>query len=98
MHYTHEEEESRRAEIDAAKAMRSSAEAPSKTAGPVGSLSCDALVGRLTARVVSAARRTAAEIVKSHRGGESNIDDENELVEAVEALDRHEKQSPNVSR
>ena len=44
MHYTHEEEEARRAEIDAAKATRSSAEAALKTAGPVGSLSCDALV------------------------------------------------------
>ena len=43
----------------------------------------------LTARVVVAARRSAAMITKAHDGDESNIDDENALVAAVEALDRH---------
>ena len=43
----------------------------------------------LTARVVAAARRSAAAITKAHDGDESNIDDENALVAAVEALDRH---------
>ena len=44
------------------------------------------IVGRLTARVIAAARRSAYEITKAHDGDESNIADENDLVEAVEAL------------
>ena len=43
----------------------------------------------LTARVVVAARKSAAMITKAHDGDESNIPDENELIAAVEALDRH---------
>lgn len=61
MHYTHEEEEARRAEIDAAKATRSSAEAPSKTAGPVGSLAvatCSLPVS--SARAISSLLRKAS--------------------------------------
>ena len=44
----------------------------------------------LISRVVTAARRTANLITLAHGGDESNIADENALVAAVEALNRHE--------
>ena len=47
-----------------------------------------ASLAELTSRVVAAARQSAYLITQSHCG-ESNIPDENALVEAVEALDRH---------
>lgn len=73
MHYTHEDEESRRAEIDAAKATMLSAEALSKSAGPVGSLCCDALVRAqcLTALISHPEIRewVKTQAVKPGRGG-----------------------------
>ena len=52
-----------------------------------------ASLAELTSRVVAAARQSAAAILKAHDGDESNIPDENALVEAVEALDRHSEKS-----
>jgi hypothetical protein len=53
------------------------------------------LVRRLEVGVIAAARRSAREITRAHRGDESNIADENKLVEAVEALDKAMSKQPN---
>jgi len=53
-------------------------------------------VRRLELRVIAAARHSAKEITRAHRGDESNIADENRLVEAVEALDKAMSKQPNA--